>query len=209
MSNVSTLLFHNYKEVLSAIAIILTFAAFAPYIKSILSGKTRPHVFSWVIWGITTFIVFLAQLADKGGVGAWPIGISGVITMFIALLAYRKKADISITKSDWIFFISALSAIPFWYLTNNPLWAVIILTIVDLIGFAPTYRKAYIKPFEEQLLLFVIMTIRNIIAIIALENYSVTTILFPASISVACIVFIGLVCMRRVNFKKAMYNEEK
>ena len=63
------------KEFLSAIAIALTLIAFLPYIRSILRGKTKPHVFSWLIWGTTTFVVFLAQLADEGGVGAWPITI--------------------------------------------------------------------------------------------------------------------------------------
>jgi hypothetical protein len=51
------------------------------YIHSIQQGTTKPHVFSWVIWGSTTFVVFLAQLADKGGAGAWPIGVSGIITL--------------------------------------------------------------------------------------------------------------------------------
>lgn len=70
-----------YKEALSAVAIVLTFAAFVPYIRTIISGTTKPHVFSWVIWGATTFVVFLAQLEGKGGVGAWPIGVSGSITV--------------------------------------------------------------------------------------------------------------------------------
>lgn len=207
MNNVPILLFQSYKVILMSIAIILTFVAFVPYIRSILKGKTKPHVFSWVIWGITTFVVFLAQLSDKGGVGAWPIGISGIITMLIAGLAYTRKVDITITRTDWVFFISALSAIPFWYITSDPLWAVFILTSVDLIGFAPTFRKAYEKPFEEQLLLFNIMTLRNIIAIIALENYSITTILFPASISCACVAFTGLVWFRRIYFKKLLKSE--
>jgi hypothetical protein len=34
------------KEILSAAAIALTFIAFTPYIRSILKGKTKPHVFS-------------------------------------------------------------------------------------------------------------------------------------------------------------------
>jgi uncharacterized protein with PQ loop repeat len=54
----------TYKELLGMIAIALTLVAFLPYIRSIFRGKTRPHVFSWVIWGSTTFVVFLAQLAD-------------------------------------------------------------------------------------------------------------------------------------------------
>jgi hypothetical protein len=136
----------TYKEIFSAIAIALTFIAFIPYIHSILQGKTKPHAFSWIIWALVTFTVFLAQLADKGGVGAWPIGVSGIITLFVAMLAYAKKSDTMITKKDWLFFIIAMATLPFWYLTSNPLWAVIILTTVDLIGFAPTFRKAYSYP---------------------------------------------------------------
>ena len=44
-------------EVFSAIAMVLTFVAFYPYIRAILKGKTRPHVFSWFIWAAVTFTV--------------------------------------------------------------------------------------------------------------------------------------------------------
>ncbi|MDX1812482.1 MAG: hypothetical protein R3240_11075, partial [Gammaproteobacteria bacterium] len=137
----------DFKALFAGIAIVFSFLAFLPYIISIKQGKTRPHVFSWVIWGITTFIVFLAQLVDHGGAGAWPTGISGIITIYVAILAYRKRADISITNLDYWFLGAALASLPFWYLTNNPLWTVIILTTIDSLGFGPTFRKAYHYPF--------------------------------------------------------------
>ena len=186
-----------YKEILSAIAIALTFAAFVPYIRAILDGTTRPHVFSWVIWGSTTFVGFLAQIEGKTGVGAWPIGVSGSITLFIACLAYVRRADITITKSDWLFFISALSSLPLWYVTSDPLWAVVILTIVDVLGFGPTVRKAYSFPHSESLLFFALFAVRNVLVILALESYSVTTVLFPAVIAVACVSLVAMVRYRR------------
>ncbi|MFW5451095.1 MAG: hypothetical protein ACKE9I_05810 [Methylophagaceae bacterium] len=185
------------KESLSAIAIVITFIAFIPYIRSIIQGTIKPHVFSWLIWGVTTFIVFLAQLQDNAGVGAWPIGISGIITLFIALLAFIKRADITITGLDWVFFIAAISSLPFWYLTSDPLWAVVILTTVDLLGFGPTIRKAYEHPFSESLLFFSLFAARNLIVIMALEHYSITTVLFPLVISVACILLIIMIVYRR------------
>jgi hypothetical protein len=185
------------KEILSFIAIALTFIAFIPYIRSILQGKTKPHVFSWIIWASVTFIVFLAQLSDNAGAGAWPIGISGLITLYVAVLAYIKKSDNMISNKDWLFFILAMASLPLWYFTSNPLWAVVILTSVDLIGFAPTFRKAYNHPYEEQLTFFALMASRNLIAIMALEHYSTTTILFPAATALACIVFIQMVLIRR------------
>ena len=186
------------KEFFSAVAIVLTFVAFLPYIRSIIQGKTKPHVFSWFIWGSTTFVVFLAQLADKGGAGAWPTGVSGIITMYVALLAYIKKSDSTITRSDWLFLVAAMTSLPFWYVTSNPLWAVLILTSVDLIGFGPTFRKAYSYPFEEKLTFFVIITVRNFVSIVALEHYSMTTVVFPAATALACMVFCAMVVYRRL-----------
>ncbi|MGR9045992.1 MAG: hypothetical protein ACU83N_11890 [Gammaproteobacteria bacterium] len=186
-----------YKELLSAAAIAITLAAFFPYIRSIILGTIKPHVFSWVIWGITTFVVFLAQLEDKGGAGAWAIGVSGGITLFIALLAVMKRADVAITQTDRLFFSMALSALPFWYFTADPLWAVVILTTIDVLGFGPTVRKAYDFPHSESLLFFALFTVRNFLVIMALEHYSVTTVLFPAAIAAACLLLMFLVMYRR------------
>ncbi len=192
-----------YKEIFSAIAIAITFIAFIPYILSIHQGKTKPHAFSWIIWASVTFIVFLATLTDKGGAGAWPIGVSGLITLYVAFLAYTKKSNRMISNIDWLFFILAMTSLPLWYFTSNPLWSVIILTTVDLLGFVPTFRKSYNQPYEEQLTFFNLMASRNIIVIVALENYSITTLLFPATTAIACILFVLMVIIRRTKIKKA------
>lgn len=185
------------KELLAAFAIALTLVAFWPYIRSIHQNKTKPHIFSWILWGSTTFIVFLAQYADKGGAGAWPIGISGLITLYVAFLAYQKKSDITITGSDRIFFSLGLLSLPVWYFTNDPLWAVIILTAVDLAGFAPTFRKAYFSPKEEPITFYLLMTLRNFIVLTALENYTLTTTLFPALVGLAALILVIMIILRR------------
>jgi hypothetical protein len=185
------------KELLGAAAIALTFAIFIPYIRSIRSGLTKPHVFSWVIWALGTFVVFLAQLAGSGGIGAWPIGVSGVITAYIAVLAYGKQCDTAITRADWAFFTLALVALPVWALTSDPLWAVVILTGVDLAGFGPTFRAAHARPHDERVGFYSLAAVRNVLAIAALEHYSVTTVLFPAAVGVACVAFVAMVAYRR------------
>ncbi|MEW8506466.1 MAG: hypothetical protein AB2598_07155 [Candidatus Thiodiazotropha sp.] len=185
------------KELFSGLAVAITFIAFLPYIRSILSGRTKPHVFSWIIWGSTTFIVFLAQLEDGGGIGAWPIGISGVITLIIAFLAYLKASDITITRLDWSFFAAAMASLPLWYVTSDPTWAVILLTVIDVIGFGPTIRKAFAHPYDEDLTFFALFVVRNLLVIAALENYSIATLLFPAVIAGVCLIFIILVIHRR------------
>ena len=71
------------------------------------------------------------------------------------------------------------------------------LTTVDVLGFAPTFRRSYIRPFEEQLMFYVVLALRNLVVISALENYSMTTVLFPATIATACLIFSLMVVYRR------------
>ncbi len=185
------------KEILSFIAVVLAFAGFYPYIRSILNGKTKPHVFSWLIWGLSTLIVFFAQVADKGGVGTWSTGISALITFYVAYLAFVRRADVCINQSDWLYFLMAIIAIPIWYLTSNPLWAVIILTSIDVLGSVPTFRKILHNPFSENMLFYFVMGIRSTISIFALEHYSWTTILFPAVLSIMCLFIIWILIIGR------------
>ncbi len=191
------------KELLSGLAIVLTLVAYIPYILSIQKGKSKPHVFSWVIWGLTTLLVSFAQFADGGGLGAWPITVSGMVAFYVAVLAYVKKADTSRTVIDWLFLSVALISLPLWYLAQSPLIAVLILTFVDTLGFGPTFRKSYSLPYSESLLFFVIMAVRNAIAILALENISITTVLFPAMTVFMCSLLILMVKVRRWQLNKS------
>lgn len=192
----------SIKEILGAIAIVLTFYAFYPYIRSILKGEVKPHVFSWIIWGSTTVIVFFAQIEGGGGVGAWSTGVSGLITFYVAYLAYINKGDLKITKLDWAFFISAMLSLPLWFFTSDPLTAVIVLTFVDTVGLGPTLRKSYDLPNEESASFYALIALRNGISIIALEMYSMTTVLFPAAVAVFCLLLIFVIIYRR----KVLFN---
>ncbi|MDT8311412.1 MAG: hypothetical protein RQ732_08220 [Methylophaga sp.] len=99
------------KILLSNLAIAITLLAFVPYILQIFKGKVRPHVISWLIWGISTLLIFIAQLLDGGGVGAWPIGVSAALTLIVALLAFVCRADTRIDRKDQLTFSVTLLAI--------------------------------------------------------------------------------------------------
>lgn len=185
------------KLILSIVATGITIGCFIPYIRSILRGDTHPHVFSWVIWGLTTIVAFAAQLAGGGGWGAWPIGVSGCITIGVAVMAYQRRGDISITPLDVFFFVTALLALPFWYFTDDPLWAIILLSFADSVGTWPTLRKCWDNPYKEELTMYVLLLFRNLISIAALQSLSWTTVLFPGTMAATIVVLLVFVLWRR------------
>lgn len=185
------------KSIFATIALLISGASFFPYIWSIFRGTVRPHLLSWSIWGLTTSIVFFAQRAGGAGVGAWPVGFSALMAFSIAGIAYYKRADVRISPTDWLFFGMALLAIPLWAATDNPLWAVLLVTFVDVLGFGPTIRKAYHQPQTESVLFFSLIVLRNVFVLLALEQYSLTTILFPAAIGTMAAAVMMTVILQR------------
>ena len=82
-------------------------------------------------------------------------------------------------------------------MTNSALNAVILLSLIDTLGFIPTFKKAYHFPFEEQLSFFMMMVFKDIFALMALEEYSLTTLLFPITLDVSTLAFVLMVVVRR------------
>ena len=185
------------KQVVSIIATIITIASFYPYIRLIRARKIKPHVFSWIIWGMTTLIAFIGQIAGQGGIGTLSVGVSAITTFYVAYLAFRNRADLTIHKADWMFLVTALLAIPVWMLTSNPLWAIVIITIVDMLGFGPTFRNVYANPKNESAWFYMVFGLRNGLAIYAMEAYNWTTILFPAAIGIGSVSIAGLILIRK------------
>ncbi|HEV7301272.1 MAG TPA: hypothetical protein VGN72_18050 [Tepidisphaeraceae bacterium] len=84
-----------------------------------------------------------------------------------------------------------------WLITSHPLWAVVTLTIVGLLGFGPALRRAYWHPHDEHAGFFTLSAVRNLFVLFALERYTVTTVLFPAAVAVACLMLVILLICRR------------
>lgn len=185
------------KEILTAIGIGFMLTSYGIYIHSIFKGKTRPHPFSWFIWGLLTAIIFFAQISDGGGIGSLITALSAIISFFIAGIGYLKRENIVISKSDkWVFILSLLT-IPLWIATNTPLYSVILITIIDAGGFFPTYRKSWNHPEQESSLSYAIGGAKHLFTILALENFSVITALFPFSLVLTNFGLITLIYFRK------------
>jgi hypothetical protein len=166
------------KPLLSSIAVILTLVGYLPYIRDTISGKTKPHVYTWFIWGFISFIAFGLQVSDHAGPGAFVTLAAAIVCSVIFLLGLRQ-GEKQITTLDTLFLISALTATAIWLFANQPVLSVILLSLIDIFGFLPTVRKSWSKPHEETLISYVLNAIRFGIALLALERYTLVSSLYP------------------------------
>ncbi len=186
----------SYQELLGAIAFAISLWGTFVYIRSILRGYTKPHLYTWIVFSILTCIAFFAQISDNAGPGAWMMFATTASCTTAALLAI-KYGEKSRTMSDKIALIASLSAIIPWLMTKDALLSVIMISLIDGIAMFPTIRKSWNKPYQENLPTYWIANLKNVIALFALANFSVVTSLYLISIMAVNTILIGVCVYRR------------
>jgi hypothetical protein len=189
------------KEVLGFLSIAIAFAGYAFYFRDLLRYRVRPHVFSWVVWGLTCGIASAAQISDAAGPGAWAMVFSSACAFVIAAFAL-DRGERNITPGDWMSFLSALGAILLWIFTKNPLGAVIVITLIDLCAYYPTFRKSWHKPREETMTTWTMNVLKYIPALMALEHVSFITAFYPVFCMVTNGALVATLIYRRAAVEK-------
>jgi hypothetical protein len=121
----------------------------------------------------------LALLSGGAGGAVWVTGATAVVCVFITLAAFKSGTK-DIKPLDCFMFAGGLAAIPLWIMTNNPLWSIVLITFIDLVAFYPTIRKSWRRPDEENSFMYGFNVPRHAITLAAINQYSVTTVLYSA-----------------------------
>lgn len=195
----------EYKIILGILAVMTGIFAYIAYFRNIFSGRTKPHAFSWLVWGILTAIAFFAQISGGAGPGAWVTGTTILICLAIFFVALFK-GEKDFPFADWLCLAGAAAALLAWFLTKNPTLSVILIVITDALAFIPTYRKGFFKPYEETATSFALNGLKFVFAIPALNSINIITALYPAYLILANWIFVGMLLFRRNAIK---YNEHK
>ena len=189
---------YDYHILFGIASAVLGTVGFFPYIRDILRGTTKPHPFSWFIWGVVSGIGFLAQLAGGGETGAWITGVGSVGCFIITALALRQ-GEPTIVALDWWCLGGAIAALVLWRITNNPLSATILVTLTDFLATIPTLRKSYLRPHEETVATYAMGFVGFSLGLLALRSFNLTTALFPAYVVImnGCLVLTLLIRRNR------------
>ena len=191
----------DYKIWLGYLAVAIALSSYVPYFWGIYKGKIKPHAFTWFAWGTLTGIGFAAQLVSGGGAGSWIMAINSLACYGIAFIAFRQ-GHVQYVLFDWLALTGAFLGIALWWITKNPLTAVILISLSDAIALLPTIRKGYYFPFEESVSPWLIGIIYYFVAFFALESVTLTTVLYPATIIVCDMIFVFEIIIRRKQLQK-------
>ncbi len=184
------------KDLYAFIAIGMMLSSRATYLTSMMKGRTRPHAFSWLIWGVISAIGLAAQIAEHAGPAAWVRGV-GCVTCYVILALCWWKGERDIRRADWITLGIAFTAIPLWIITKTPVWSVILVCMIDSSGYLPTARKVWRKPKEETPYSYMFSCGGAFLSLLAIENYTPSTWLYPAVLTLSNATMASYILIRR------------
>ena len=133
-----------------------------------------------------------------GNFGSISLIIGTVLVLFIFILSFRYGTK-DITTSDKIFLGVALLAIIIWWQLDNPLIAVLLVSLIDGLGYVPTIRKSFRNPWSETVFFWLMMAFVDILALAANAAYNPLTVVYLSTLAVfnLTIVFVCL-CRRKI-----------
>lgn len=152
--------------------------SYAMYVRAVFLHGVKPHLFSWTLFSILGAIGFCAQYSADAGPGMWITAIGTAGNMLTAAIAL-KRGEKDFTRSDWFFFVAALAAIPVWLLTDTPLYAVLMICVIDAMAMFPTFRKSWMKPWDENATAYGLAAMQFLFSVLAMETVNIITALYP------------------------------
>lgn len=175
------------KEILAIIAAVLAFVGNISYLADVVKGRVQPHPYTWFIWSIVSMTTFFGGIAKGAGIGALPTGVAEGFTIVIFLFSlkylFQGKAG-HIRKVDNYFLgICLIGLIP-WVITKDPTISVVVVVLIDIIAFIPTFRKTWHRPASEKPLLYEMNGARHILTLFSLHAYNIATMFH--SIAMIC-----------------------
>lgn len=174
---------------------VLALAAAVPYIVQIIKGKTKPRIVSWFTWTLLTGIAAAASFSDHQiGSGVLLVG-STTATLAVVILGL-KYGDRHFSRVDIVCQACALVGLGLWLTLDSPAIAVVVSVAVDLMGGIPSLIHCWQKPYEETWISFVMASISGALTLAAVQDWHITSALYPAYLLVINSMFAAIIIIR-------------
>ena len=120
------------------------------YLKGTIRGETKPNRITWFMWSIAPLIATAAGLASGVTWAVLPVFMSGFGPLIIFIASFvNKNAYWKLEIFDWLCGIFSALALILWWITKDPVVAIVFAILSDLSAGLPTIIKSWKFPETE------------------------------------------------------------
>jgi predicted lipoprotein with Yx(FWY)xxD motif len=164
----------------------LSIVAYLAYIWSIITGKTRPELGSWLIWSMEYGVLFAALAAAGPPSALWLPGAELAGTLATTGLAFWWHEAAIDWENMLIVGLGTTGALITWAAVGNPYAGVVIILVVDGAGITMTARQAYRRPRGELLASWLLWSAGGVAGCWAARGGGLMAFAFPGFLAITC-----------------------
>ena len=184
----------------------ITLTGYAVYLSQMFPppGGTavKPEPLSWAMFGFLTATGGIVQIAQGANAGSWCLVLTTASCFIIAVWSYGKWG------SEWE-FLSLHKYVALGACTlcagsvvvakdaDLAMLSAVCATVADLVSYAPTFRKGWLRPYEDSVTNFAFNSAKCIPALFALQSYSIATMIYLLMLTVVNGGFAVFLLLRR------------
>lgn len=175
---------------------VLNTAGLVPYIRDIFLGKTKPERATWWIWLVLNVIAFSAQVAAGSTWSLFMTGAQTVAVGFIAFLSLNHGYG-KFKKKDIVSLIIALFGVLLWKFTEQPVAALLLVILVDMLGYYLLIIKTWEAPQTETLIAWVLASIAGFCGVLSVWSLNIPRLIYPIYILIGDVLIVSVIVYRR------------
>jgi hypothetical protein len=187
----------DWRNALGLLSVALAVLAAVIYIAQTLRGEVRPHPLSWFLFGILSLTGFLVQRDEGARQGSWTL-MAMTIICFLFVAVSVARGERSFSRQEWAFLVAGGAVFAVYLFTRQANVAAALTTLVDALGYGPTFVRGWSQPKKDSVASFALNGIKFVPSLMAMDPISFATSFYPATLLVLnAAVAIMLVWRRR------------
>ena len=186
----------NWKDVLGILSVSMAIVAAVIYIVQTLRGEVRPHPLSWFLFGILSATGYWVQRDQGAHQGSWTL-LAMTIICFLFVAASVARGERSFSRREWAFAVAGGAVFILYLFTRGANVAAALTTIVDALGYGPTFVRGWAHPRKDSVTSFALNGAKFVPSLLAMDPISFATSFYPATLLVLNLAVAVMLVVRR------------
>jgi len=168
----------SVNELFGAMSGIIAFLACVPYYLALRAGNIKPSQASWWAWTIGNALLMIGYMS-LGEFYASILPLANIIRNIFIIFVSEKYGHSEWKKIDKICLGVAVGSVAPWILLKDPVWTIVILVGINIVGAISTIIKQIDRRGREDIITWVILSAAGLSMLFSLEKFEFKTMLFP------------------------------
>jgi hypothetical protein len=159
----------SFSDVCGVLSIGFSVLSGAPYLYSIIKGKTKPHQLTWIVYTIVNGVVVVSQYLEGARNS---VLISEFYFVYCAIVVFLsiKYGVRNTSKYDRILFAMSIATLVVWAFTKNNDLAIWLTAVIDTLATAMLMLKVHLHPKSEALTPWITGTVAYVFSCLSLAG---------------------------------------